>query len=61
MNDDLRVHRRGNLAWATATWQGELIKKDGARERMEGRYTAVLEKRSKDWLVIHEHMSVPLH
>lgn len=61
LNNDLRVHRHGNLAWATATWQGELTKKDGGNEHMEGRYTAVLEKRGEDWLLIHEHMSVPLH
>jgi len=61
LNDDLRVHRHGNLAWATATWQGELTRKDGGNEHMEGRYTTVLEKRGKQWLLIHEHMSVPLH
>ncbi len=60
LNDDLRVHRHGNLAWATATWRGELARKDGANEHIEGRYTAVLEKRGKGWLLVHEHMSVPL-
>jgi ketosteroid isomerase-like protein len=59
LNDDLRVHRQGKLAWATGTWRGDLVKKDGGSEHMEGRYTAVLEKRGKDWLVVHEHMSVP--
>jgi ketosteroid isomerase-like protein len=59
LNDDLRVHRQGQLAWVTGTWQGDLIKKAGGNEHMEGRYTAVLEKRGKDWLVVHEHMSVP--
>jgi len=60
LNDDLRVYRHGNQAWATATWRGELIKKAGGTEQVAGRYTAVLEKRGKDWLLIHEHMSVPL-
>ena len=60
LSDDLRVHRTGNLAWATATWRGELTKKDGGTETMEGRYTAVLEKHGKNWLLIHEHMSMPL-
>jgi ketosteroid isomerase-like protein len=60
LNDDLTVHRQGSLAWATSTWQAELTKKDGSNQHMEGRYTAVLEKRGKDWLVIHEHMSMPL-
>jgi ketosteroid isomerase-like protein len=60
LNDDLRVHRQGNWAWATATWHGELIKRDGGAEHVEGRYSAVLEKRGGQWLVVHEHMSVPM-
>jgi uncharacterized protein (TIGR02246 family) len=60
LNDDLTVHRQGSLAWATSTWQADLTKKDGSNQHLEGRYTAVLEKRDKNWLVIHEHMSVPL-
>ena len=59
LDDDLRTHRHGNLAWATATWRAELTKKDGSKENPEGRYTAVLEKRGHQWLVIHEHMSLP--
>jgi len=61
LNDDLKVHRHGNLAWATSTFRAELTKKDGGKENMEGRYTAVLEKRGTDWLLIHEHISVPSH
>ena len=46
---------------AEASWEGDLAKKDGSHQQMEGRYTAILEKRGKDWLIMHEHMSVPLH
>ena len=59
LNDDLRTHHHGNLAWATATWHAELTRKDGGIEKPEGRYTAVLEKRDGKWLVVHEHMSLP--
>ncbi len=59
LNDDLQVHRQGNLAWGVATWRADLRKKAGGTEHMEGRYTAILEKRGNKWLVIHEHMSVP--
>jgi len=59
LGKDLRVHRHGNLTWATATWSAELLKKDGTKENAEGRYTVVLEKRGDEWLVVHEHMSVP--
>ena len=60
LNDDLGVHRHGSWAWATATWHAELTKKDGSQEHVEGRYSAVLEKRGEQWLVVHEHMSVPM-
>jgi len=60
LNNDVRVHQHSNQAWVTATWRGELIKKAGGKEQLAGRYTAVLEKRGKAWLLLHEHMSVPL-
>ena len=60
VGDDVRVRQSGNLAWGTATWHGELVKKDGSKQALDGRYTCVWEKRGKDWLVVHEHMSVPL-
>ena len=60
VGDDLQVHRHGNLTWATCTWTGDLTRKDGSHENATGRYTAVWEKRGKDWLIVHEHMSVPL-
>lgn len=60
MGDDLEVHRHGNLTWATCTWTGDLTKKDGTHEDAAGRHTIVWEKRGKDWLIAHEHMSVPL-
>ncbi len=45
--DDLRVHGTGSLAWATATWRADLSRKDGGADRLEGRYTVVLEKRGQ--------------
>ena len=60
VGDDLQVHRHGNLTWATCTWTGDLTKKDDTLEKAAGRYTVVFEKRGKDWLIVHEHMSAPL-
>ncbi len=59
LNDDIQVHCHGDLAWAAATWHGDLTKKDGGNDTMEGRYTAVLGKHGAKWLIEHEHMSLP--
>ena len=60
LNDDLRVHRRGSLAWATFTFGVDLVSKQGANSHLNGRWTMVLEKRPQGWLVVHEHVSAPL-
>jgi ketosteroid isomerase-like protein len=60
LNDDLAVHRRGSLAWATFTLAIDLVSKEGASSHLNARWTMVLEKRAKGWIVVHEHVSVPL-
>lgn len=60
LGKDARVHRHGNLAWGAATWHAELLKKDGSKDTMDGRWTAVWEKRGDDWIIVHDHFSVPL-
>jgi ketosteroid isomerase-like protein len=60
LNDDLRVHRRSSLAWATVTFGADIVNKQGASSHLNGRWTMVLEKRSHGWIVVHEHVSVPL-
>jgi hemoglobin len=60
LGNDVETHRQGNLAWGTATVRTDLVTKGGAREAMDGRWTVVWEKRGKDWLIVHEHFSVPL-
>jgi ketosteroid isomerase-like protein len=60
LGQDAQAHRRGNFAWGTATWHGELTKKNGGTDTMDGRWTVLWEKRGGDWLIVHEHVSVPL-
>jgi ketosteroid isomerase-like protein len=60
LNDDLGVHRRGSLAWATVTFAADLVSKQGAASHLDGRWTMVLEKRARGWIVVHEHVSAPL-
>jgi ketosteroid isomerase-like protein len=60
LNEDLAVHRRGSLAWATFTLAIDLVSKDGSSSHLNARWTMVLEKRAKGWIVVHEHVSAPL-
>jgi ketosteroid isomerase-like protein len=60
LNDDLAVHRRGSLAWATFTLAIDLVSKEGGTSHLNARWSMVLEKRAKGWIVVHEHVSAPL-
>jgi ketosteroid isomerase-like protein len=57
---DENAHQRGNMAWGTATLKLEGTKKDGTKDTFDGRWTVIWEKRGSDWLIIHDHTSVPL-
>lgn len=60
LGDDVRTHRQGSFAWATATWHGEIVTKSGDKRPLDGRWTLIWEKRGRKWLIVHEHVSVPL-
>ena len=60
LNDDLRIHSRGPFAWTTFTFGADITNKQGAASHLDGRWTMVLEKRAKGWIVVHEHVSAPL-
>jgi ketosteroid isomerase-like protein len=60
LNNDLAVHRRGALAWASFTLAIDLVSKEGASSHLNARWSMVLEKRANGWIVVHEHVSVPL-
>lgn len=59
-NSDLKVTRRGNVAWTTVTFHLSAKQKGGGKLEMDGRHTAIWEKRGGKWLIVHEHFSVPL-
>ena len=60
LKDDSRIHRRGPLAWATFTFGADVINKQGAGSHVDGRWTLILEQRKGGWVIVHEHVSVPL-
>ena len=59
-NDDLKVTRRGTVAWTTLTFHISVKNKTGPGLEMECRHTAIWEKRDGKWLIVHEHVSAPL-
>lgn len=57
---DLKVTRRGTVAWTTITFHLSAKLKNGKAMELEARDTAIWEKRGKEWLIVHEHVSTPL-
>ena len=60
LNEDANVHWKGDLAYATATWNVLGTLADGTPQKLDLRWTVVLERRNGEWLVVHEHVSAPL-
>src|SRR5271170_5837215 len=56
---DLKVTRRGNIAWTTVPMHLVDKTKDGKTIDLPIRYTGIWEKRGKNWLLVHEHLSAP--
>ena len=59
-NNDVKVTRRGNMALTTLTFHLSAKQKDGTALEFDARHTIVWEKRARQWLIIHEHVSKPL-
>ncbi len=57
---DLRVTRRGTVAWTTVPMRFTETAKNGKVTEYNIRYTGIWEKRGGSWLIVHEHLSVPL-
>jgi ketosteroid isomerase-like protein len=57
---ELKVTRRGNIAWTTVPMRLVAKFKDGKTLDSPIRYTGIWEKRGKTWVLVHEHLSAPL-
>ena len=57
---ELKVTRHGNIAWLTVPMHFSEQTKDGKSIDLQLRYTGIWEKRGATWLLVHEHLSVPL-
>jgi ketosteroid isomerase-like protein len=60
VNDDAAVHHAGNLAWGNSTVKTVMTDKTGKVTRLDCRWTIVWEKKGADWLIVHDHFSVPM-
>ena len=59
VNDDVKTTVHGTMGWTTATVKGDGALKGGAPVHVVIRHTAIWEKRGANWLIVHEHVSVP--
>jgi ketosteroid isomerase-like protein len=59
VNNDVKTTARGTTAWTSATVKGDGALKGGAPVHVVMRHTAIWEKRGGQWLIVHEHVSVP--
>jgi len=57
---DLKVTRRGTIAWTLMPMHLSMTTKDGKTTEANLRYTGIWEKRGPSWLLVHEHISVPM-
>jgi len=57
---DLKVSRHGTVAWTTVTMHLSEKTKDGKNVEADVRYTGIWEKRPSGWMLVHEHLSVPM-
>ncbi len=60
VNDDLKVTRRGKIAWTTRTMHLVANMKEGKPLEFDARDTVIWENRGGKWLIVHEHFSAPL-
>jgi ketosteroid isomerase-like protein len=57
---DFHATQAGNIAWATYTLDFVITPQTGDPVKGQARATDILEKRGEEWLIIHEHVSVPM-
>lgn len=60
VNDDAELHPAGTYVWGTATVKFEMTHQNGKVDMGNMRWTFVFEKESGKWLIVHEHVSMPI-
>jgi ketosteroid isomerase-like protein len=57
---DFHATRAGDVAWVTYTLDLAMQPTTGDPVKVQARGTDVLEKRGEEWMIVHEHVSVPM-
>jgi ketosteroid isomerase-like protein len=60
VNDDVELHPAGKYLWGTATVKEEMTHKNDKVDNGNFRWTVLFEEQGGKWLIVHEHISVPL-
>lgn len=60
VNDDAKIYSAGAYAWGTATVKYDMTHQSGKREMGNMRWTVVWQKQDSNWLIVHEHVSIPM-
>lgn len=60
VNDDADFHPAGKYVWATATVKEAMTHKNDKVDTGNFRWTVVFERQGGKWLIVHEHVSVPV-
>ena len=60
VNDDAQLHPAGQYVWGSATLKSDMTTKADKRDIGNFRWTVVFQKQQGKWLIVHEHVSVPI-
>ena len=61
VNYDGVIHSESpTMTWTTSTVDMEVVTKDGKNQKVTVRWTAIWHKHGNQWLIAHEHVSVPM-
>lgn len=57
---DLEVTQYDDMAWTTATVELNIYRHDKTRVSADGRQTLIWIRQGDSWVIVHEHLSIPM-
>lgn len=59
-HDDLEATQSGDIAWSTATVHFNFEQHDDTQVSADGRQTLIWIRQGNNWVIVHEHLSIPM-